>query len=833
LPALSTFDLFRVAEYQGWDMRIVNVAAATVLFALPLALAQNPVAQNPARDGGTVTNGAPAQNGVRGVETDPTINARDARVDHGAPAAAMGRPVAGSPAQAGREALWKYLDDIADKDTAVRRETMAGITTRAQAELRQQEVRTRLLELMGGGFQRTPLNAKVVGSTQMDGFRIEKVLYESQPGFYVTALFYVPDGVTNGPQGLKPGSSNDANGTSKAVPLSTAGGGAPGGVKYPAIVMAPGHASSGKAGDFAMAALFARNGFAVLSYDPIGQGERLEYLDPNNLTKMSAGDPYPGATLASRATGEHGEAGLQPTLIGDAVGRYFAWDGVRAVDYLISRPEVDAGKIGAFGCSGGGAMTALLSAADKRVKATATACYFTSFDTLLPSIGAQDAEQSTPGFIASGFDFPDLLELAAPRAYAMVGTVSDMFPWAGFLKTAQEARRFYSLFDASAEGVGSSQLSGASSQLPTPTGPTLNPDTSNEIPASSPFQVIAGIGGHGNLKPIQAQIVGFFLVHLAGGSADEYKADASAAQTQGQAVTPGSTPSNLGHPAPAGALQVTETGQVATSFPGSETVFSLNLKRAKEKLPQLPVQTLLQVQTDVREVTEAEAVPGKAVPAGGVRDNPFSSRWRIQTDPGVSIDGYLEAPDISGRRYPATLVVTDSVANHSVANSDEEARERMNGLGTVYLAITPRPSPPGGEETKSPILGPFYMTELRAELVGKTILGMRVDDVIRAVDYLANRPDVNAANITVVASGHMGLVALHAAVLDKRIKHVTVDRVLESYDSLLHAPMPLDAPQDILPGVLLKYDIPDLVRVLGDRVTATDWLPGTANLGVK
>jgi hypothetical protein len=148
--------------------------------------------------------------------------------------------------------------------------------------------------------------------------------------------------------------------------------------------------------------------------------------------------------------------------------------------------------------------------------------------------------------------------------------------------------------------------------------------------------------------------------------------------------------------------------------------------------------------------------------------------------------------------------------------------------GTVVFAITPRPSPPGGEETKSPILGPFYLTELRAELVGKTLLGMRVDDVIRAVDYLAARANVDANNITVVASGHMGLVALHAAVLDPRIKHVTVDHVLVSYDSLLRAPMPLDAPQDILPGVLLKYDIPDLVRVLGPRVTASDWLPGTA-----
>ena len=116
----------------------------------------------------------------------------------------MNRPDPNSPAQAGRNALWKYLDDIADKDTAARRVEMAKITTRAQAEARQQEVRAKVLALMGGGFVKTPLNAKVVGSTQLDGFRIEKVVYESQPKFYVTALFYVPDNVTNARGGKVP-----------------------------------------------------------------------------------------------------------------------------------------------------------------------------------------------------------------------------------------------------------------------------------------------------------------------------------------------------------------------------------------------------------------------------------------------------------------------------------------------------------------------------------------------------------------------------------------------------------------------------------------------------
>ena len=134
--------------------------------------------------------------------------------------------------------------------------------------------------------------------------------------------------------------------------------------------------------------------------------------------------------------------------------------------------------------------------------------------------------------------------------------------------------------------------------------------------------MIAGIGGHGNLRPITAQIVGFFLVHLAGRSADTFVAGAGG-RSGGESICGSRT-------CPKGALQVTATGQVATSYPGSETVFSLNLKRAKEKLPQLPVQTLLQVQTDVREVTEAEAVPGRA--AAGA-----SERWAIPVQPNSTL----------------------------------------------------------------------------------------------------------------------------------------------------------------------------------------------------
>ena len=155
-----------------------------------------------------------------------------------------------NPANEGRLQLEQYLDGFATQDEAARAITVAAIHTRAQALARQAHVRAQILSLIGALPQRTPLNARTLGETQADGFRIRKVIFESQPNFFVTALLYVPDG-------------------------------APAGGKRSAIIMSPGHAPSGKAGDAPVAAIFARNGFIVLSYDPIGQGERIQLLDDN------------------------------------------------------------------------------------------------------------------------------------------------------------------------------------------------------------------------------------------------------------------------------------------------------------------------------------------------------------------------------------------------------------------------------------------------------------------------------------------------------------------------------------------------------------------------
>ena len=677
-----------------------------------------------------------------------------------------------NPANAGRLALNQYLDSVAAQFTATRSAAVSAISTRAQAEARQAKVRTQIISLIGAFPARTPLNAKIVGETQADGFRIRKVIFESQPKFFVTALLYIPDG-------------------------------RPPAAKRASILITPGHYPTGKTADAPTAAIFARNGFIVLSYDPIGQGERLQYPDPAK----------PGKSLAAAGTGEHGEASLQPMLIGETFAKYEIWDAMRGIDYLASLPDVDPHRIGALGCSGGGTVTALTSALDTRIAAIGTACYITSFDALLPSLGPQDAEQSTPRFISSGLDFPDLVELAAPRPYAVLSTYSDMFSFDGARSTVIEARRFYSLFDPASAGT---PESGAPPSVPpTPAVPALNTDTTNSVPLTARLQWITGPGGHAALGPIMGDIVSFFLRNLQPGVDAQHP------------ILPEMGPRTLNTPLPnipKEAYQVTSTGQVATSFPGCATVFSLNKARAAHVIPLHPPLIEFNRLNDlIRQQTGAEIKPGETKYDADLL-NASSGPIALPTAGGLQLHGELAVPSTPGR-HSATLLL--------VANSNEATRAKVQALaaqGNIVLAITPRPSPAGTDDMKAPLLGPFYLLSLRADLVGKTLVGLRVDDVIRAVDYLSARADVDPAQITAEAGGHMGLVLLHAGVLDRRIRHVEVDQVLSSYRSLIDAPLPTGAPEDVIPGVLLHYDIPDLVRALGPRIKLTSPLAGSDDL---
>jgi len=285
-------------------------------------------------------------------------------------------------AQAPPSPLLKELDALAQRQLGERGAAVAAIKDRAAAEARQQEIRARILSLIGGlPDYRGPLNARVTNQTSRDGFVIERLTFQSLPDYIVTANLYRP---------ARTG-------------------------RYPGILMSMGHWDSGKAAGQLIASNLAKKGFVVLAYDPVGQGER-----------QQAYDSRVGRSLIGGPTEQHFSNGAAAILMGQSVARYFIHDGMRALDYLVSRSDVDASRIGATGCSGGGTQTTYISALDSRVKVAAVACYMNSFRTLFAgSIG--DSEQSVPGFLAAGLDQTDYVELFAPKPWLMTSTEQDFF----------------------------------------------------------------------------------------------------------------------------------------------------------------------------------------------------------------------------------------------------------------------------------------------------------------------------------------------------------------------------------------------------------------------
>jgi cephalosporin-C deacetylase-like acetyl esterase len=617
-----------------------------------------------------------------------------------------------------RQRLIETLDGIANKQLAERAQRVAGIQTRAAFEQRKAQVRAKILELIGGlPEHHGPVAVKEFGSLAGDGFRVEKLAYESLPGLWVTANLYIPS-IGDGP--------------------------------FPAVLLAPGHEATGKQSQYSFGGNLARSGIMALAIDPLGQGERLQYFDPEKKASTIGG-----------STGEHGEANVPAMLIGEEVARYFVNDSMRGIDYLVSRQDVNAERVGALGCSGGGTSTAYLAALDDRVKVAGVACYITSFKELLPSAtGVQEAEQSIPHFIEQGLDFGDYVELFAPKPYAIISTTADMFPFEGAKQSYEEAKGVYKLY-------------GAEEHLKWITGP----------------------GGHGNLGPISPAILGFFIHYLKDGPAG----DATFAPLRIQNAAD---------------LLCTPTGQVATSIEG-ETIPSIIRAHAAQILPKTrPAST--ELMEDIRGLAGVVARPSKVPPpARGSGDGRAHHLENIsfQGENG-ELSALLVHPEGDGRKA-AVLMVDSRVGDVVMPNSG--AIDQLAKSGHIVMLLGSTPTPPGAEGLKSPYLGTFNLLGLRALLVGKSILGMRVDDTIRAMDLLSARSDVDPSSITVYGSGAMGAVVLHAAALDSRIRRVVVENTLTSYRMVLDEPLHRNISEILIPGVLRKYDLGDLLLAAAGR----------------
>ena len=288
-----------------------------------------------------------------------------------------------------------------------RRAALDALSTRGEAERYRDAVRRRIRRAFGTFPARTPLNARVTGEIGGGDYTIRKLIFESRPGFPVTANLYVPRGA--GP--------------------------------FPAVLVPCGHSLAGKAGPTYQLAAggLASQGFLTLVYDPISQGERFQHTH-------WAG-PWPEGHGRENTHG-HNMIARQLFPSGGFFGAWRAWDGLRALDLLLAQPGADGRRVGITGNSGGGTMTTWLNALDARFTMAAPSCFVTAWRHNLENEEPADAEQCPPGLLGAGLDLSDFIIARAPRPTLLLGQRDDFFDQRGLEEAYADARRIYRLLGA-------------------------------------------------------------------------------------------------------------------------------------------------------------------------------------------------------------------------------------------------------------------------------------------------------------------------------------------------------------------------------------------------
>ena len=628
-----------------------------------------------------------------------------------------------------RDALVDWMNQIAQQQLQQRAKAISEIHSTADAERRKQRVRKQMLDDMGGlPDYHGALKARITGQLRNSSYTIEKVIYESLPGLYITANVYRPN---------QPG-------------------------HYPAVLLQAGHTQEGKPEDQRMAANLAMKGFVVLCFDPIGQGEREQ-------TYSSQLD----APLAGWSVPEHIQMGAQAQLIGEGLTRYFIFDAMRSLDYLSSRPDVDPSRIGAAGCSGGGALTTFLGGLDPRVKVVIPACYPSSFRTLFATSGP-DVEMLLPRFLASGLDTADFVELSAPTPWLLQSTEHDEYHFSheGVRLVYDEARNWYTLYGV-ADKVG--------------------------------FMV--GPGSHGMPLEAREAVYQWMIRYLKNGQGDFHEQPVEM-YTNHQ-------------------LQVTASGNVENE-PGSRKLYQVlrtdfkARRRAGTTAQLLAKLRQLKIPTD-RTAPRIQIVAQSSDAAGQVQHIKFESTQ------GIWLNATLHIPPSSGKKSAVLVLNGDKMFGLMPTAT---IAEHMAKAGRVVLEMDPRRSQMEVHE------GPFagdYVTDVQANLIGLNLPAMRAHDILRGVDLLAARPDVNPGSIRATARGVGGICLLLAAAADPRISKIWIDRTPSSLHSALDHTMAADLWDAVIPGFILHWDLNDLVKAMGKRqviwTDPTNWLRRVVALG--
>ena len=621
-------------------------------------------------------------------------------------------------------ALYHHIAGRAYADLDKRLQKVADIHTLADWQQRQQWVKKTLQEGVGAFPEKTPLNAIITKTYDKNGYRLENIIYESEPGYYVTSALYIPDG-------------------SK---------------KAPAIIYCSGHSDDGyRSKGYQNEILnFVKKGFIVFAFDPMGQGERLQYYNPSTGKSRFKWPSY-----------EHSYPGAQLFITGNTLANNFIWDGIRAVDYLLTRKEVDAGRIGITGRSGGGTQSAYIAAFDERIKAAAPENYITNMKRLFQAMGPQDAEQNFFYGIEKGLDMADLLAVRAPKPTLVVTTSQDMFPIQGAIETVNEVAKIYKAY-------------GKAENFSMVTDDAPHASTKKNREASYVFFQRA-LNNPGNPKEEDVKLL----------SPEE--------------------------------LQVTKTGQVSTSLNG-ETAFSLNSKNVEKRMQKLEAARknapgyfsgMLQ---SAKQLSGYESPKPTEAPmfAGQIqRDGYVIQKYLLKGEGNYIIPYILLKPETPTKK--AMLYLNPAGKAADVEPGGEMEWFVKNGI--MVLApdlVGTGEMGPGEFKGDSYIDSVSYNIWFGAMLIGRSIVGIQAGDIVRLVNQL--KQDSNVKEIYGIAKKQMAPVLLHAAAFNKDIHKIALVEPYSSYRSIaMNFQYNPDFLHSTVAGSVGVYDLPDLAASLAPK----------------
>ncbi|WP_425618969.1 alpha/beta hydrolase family protein [Anatilimnocola sp. NA78] len=600
------------------------------------------------------------------------------------------------------------------------------LKTKEDAEAYVKTVRGKIQQAFGPWPEKTPLNAKVTSKVERDGYRIENVIFESRPNFFVTGNLYVPN--------------------NRKYPL-------------PGVVGSCGHSATGKAIDAyqSFAQGLARQGYLVLLFDPIGQGERLQYVDENLKPRRGIG------------VSEHLYAGNQQFLVGESFSAWRAWDGIRALDYLLSREEVDPKNVGITGNSGGGTMTTWLCGVEDRWTMAAPSCFVTTFRRNLENELPADTEQCPPRVIAMGLDHDDFLAAMAPKPVVILAKERDYFDVRGATLAYERLKRLYTLLG--------------------------KPDN---------ISLFVGPTEHGySIENREAMYRWFNRATGVSDAQEEPKLTIEKDDT----------------------LRCTPHGQVAGIR--SRSVHQFTQDKAVELAKQIKTRepaSLASMVTETLKLPKRNGPPDyRILRPVTKREYPLaaSTSYAVETEPGIfalvtklSKQAHYSRPPKG--KGPAILYIS----HHS---ADAELRDEplvqelikaepeipffacdVRGIGES------RPNTAGVDQFLKPY-GSDYFYSVYSFMLDRPYVGQKTHDVLSVLDWLA---DNGYTEVRLAGFGWGSIPAAFAAFLSPYVKQVTLKQNLTSYEAIALSEG-YDWPVScFIPGVLGKFDLPQIYAAL-------------------